>query len=180
MYGVNYMILKILKNKKIIIILLLLILIGSSCFGILWQQKKMQLVDKGLANPQFPYHEYSIEELWEQGRWPEIIQEDIPTRTAPEQTYAKFRKALIDKDIKKAAECFLPWKQEEIEKRFEQVKEQKLIEQMLKDLPEEISDINISGNSASYEYTIFRNNKRYVEIISFAKDLNGDWRIKTL
>ncbi len=175
------MILKLIKNRKFIFLLILLILTASFCVGIVWYKNKINLINKGLAKSSFPYHEYSMEELWEQGKWPEEDKiKDIPTKRTSEQTYSEFRNALENNDIEKASKYFLPWEQNEMEKRLKQIKEQELLEQMLSDLPKKINNLETNRISAWYEYTISRNGKKYIEIISFVKDLNGDWRIKSL
>lgn len=101
-----------LRNYKFTIILVLVILVVVGYAGWKWYGIKMNLVEQGLADPRFPYHEYSLLELAGQGRFADLNDEDrakleqqlknLPTRTTPQETFDKYIQALKDGDIERA------------------------------------------------------------------------------
>lgn len=189
------------KGKKIITVVIFLIIILAVIYvlgteGARWWQERQKWIKMGFASDKFPFRMYTEEELAKKGLWaaesPALI--NTPTRTRPEQTYAKFRQALIDGDMNKAAECFVQEQQEEWEKSLYEIKEKNLLQGMLNDLPEQLEDtyrggIPIENIEAidldhvalfSCEYIVIKNNKNYSHSISFSKNWDGDWLIEDL
>lgn len=103
--------LKFLKNRKFTIIFVIVILIIISYAGARWYESRMFLVNQGLADPKFPYKEYSILELARQGKITEHEEEldeaikNLPTRITPKEVFDIYTQALEDGDIERALEC---------------------------------------------------------------------------
>jgi hypothetical protein len=179
------------KRKKIATIVIFLIIFGIFAFwgGLQlnkWWQARKELIDMGFASNKFPFRLYTERELVEMGRWAVESQELIntPTRIRPEQTYTKFRQALIDGDIDKAAECFTKEKREEWEKSLYDIKEKGFLKEMIGDLPEKIqipTEENLNETAlTSYDYESEKDGKWYSHILSFEKNWDGDWLIEDL
>jgi len=155
-----------------------------------WWKVRKEYVRMGLASDRFPYRMYTERELVEKGIWasesPAL--KAVPTRITPEETYTKFRQALIDGDLDKAAECFTKEKQEEYKDALIKAKEEGRIEGII----EKLSDISPGGEIivkgstgraiASYEllYKEEGNEKFISHSIGFTKDWNGDWKMENL
>ncbi len=105
------MFLKFLKNKKFTVILILVILIIVVYAGVKWYEERMFWVKNGMANPKFPFRQYSILELVRQGKVTDYVPEleealeSLPTRTAPQETLDKYIQALKNGDIEEALNC---------------------------------------------------------------------------
>lgn len=183
-------------RKKIITIVIFLIiliavgyLIGTEIND--WWQARKEYVKMGYASDKFPFRMYTAEELADKGIYPESLYEDVPTRIRPEQTYTKFREALIDEDLDKAAECFIEEKKEETQEGLQRVKEQGFLQEMLRDLPERLEDTykytqgvenrDLDKTSlASYYYLLPDDLEREAQTIFFVKNKHGDWLIEDL
>ncbi len=108
------MFLKFLKNRKYTIILVLVIL-GILVFaGVKWYEGRMFWVKNGMADPKFPFQQYTFLELARQGKITDSFPEEdklieqwknVPTRTTPLETFDIYSQALKDGDIERAAEC---------------------------------------------------------------------------
>ncbi|MBD3282433.1 MAG: hypothetical protein GF387_02380 [Candidatus Portnoybacteria bacterium] len=173
------------KNKKIVTIIIFIIIFGILFYWIGvqandWWELRKKYVERGLAEDHFPYRLYTAEELAEQGKYPESLYEDVPTRVRPEETYAKFRQALIDENFEKAAECFIEEYRKEWKDALYEIKEQGYLQEMIEDLPEKIEDVPISGSLTEYEYITSKEGKNYFHVISFIKNKEGDWLIEDL
>jgi len=192
-----------LKKRKIItavifiIIFLAIVYWGWTEYNQWWQVRK-EYVRMGLAENKFPYRMYTERELVEKGIWtsesPAL--KAVPTRTTPEETYAKFRQALIDGDLDKAAECFVREYREEWKKSLYEIKEKEFLKDMVKDLPRKLEDTylytdDITGENtrnrnlnniaiSSYIYVLENDSQRIAHTISFEKNWDGDWLIKDL
>lgn len=185
-----------MKNKKIItIIVFLIILIAVGYFvwteASDWWRVRKEYVRMGFASDKFPFRIYTKEELIERGTFPEDLYSEIPTRTRPEETYAKFRQALIDGDLDKAAGYFIEEKQKEIREGLERVKKEGLLQDMLNDLPEKLEDTYIYNEGVenrnldrisltSYDYVKSHDPERIAHTIGFVKNKNGDWKIEDI
>lgn len=156
-----------------------------------WWQVRKEYVRMGFAEDKFPFRMYTAEELAEKGLYPESLYEDVPTRTRPEETYAKFRQALIDDNLDIAAECFIEEQQEEIREGLERVKNQGLLQDMINDLPKKLEDTykytegietrNLDRVSlSSYDYVKPNDPERMTHTIGFVKNKNGDWKIEDI
>ncbi len=101
----------ILKDRKYTIILALVILGILVFVGVKWYENKMNLVDRGLADPRFPFHKYTILELARNGSVTDYVPElevawkNLPTRITPQETFDMYIQALKEGDIERALEC---------------------------------------------------------------------------
>ena len=177
------------RNKKIITVVIFFIIILALIYVVgieanRWWQARKEYIRMGLASDKFPFRMFTEKEVVEKGIWPVESEyyNSIPTRTTPEETYAIFRQALIDGDLDKAAECFVESQQEDWRKSLNEIREKNLLQEMINDLPIDIEidkDLNKTALT-SYEYVVEKNGKGYMHFMSFAKDLNGDWKIEDL
>jgi len=177
------------KRKKIATIVIFLIIFGIFAFwgGLQlnkWWQARKEYVRMGFAESKFPYRMFTERELVEKGLWsgesPAL--NAVPTRTTPEETYAKFRQALTDGDLDKAIECFLKDEREKIKDGLiEVLNNAELKSQMLNDLPKQIESIETFNKSTTYyDYSIMREGVKWAETMSFIKNWDGDWLIEDL
>ena len=135
------------KKKKIITIIIFLIIFVIVVYWVgiqinEWWQYKKPYIEMGLASDKFPFRIYTKEEMIDRGVPLECLYCDIITTVRPEETYAKFRKALIEEDFETASECFIKEQQEDALKGFKNVKEKGYLEKMLNDLPKNLEDLN--------------------------------------
>jgi len=178
---------KIITAVIIFIIFLAIVYWGWTEYNQWWQARK-EYVRMGLAEDKFPYRMYTERELVEKGKWPVESEyyTSIPTRITPEETYAIFRQALIDGDLDKAAECFVKEKQEEYKNSLIKAKEEERIDDILKQLTEiyprgkRIVKGANDTNMITYEFFIIENGNRISHPIGFAKDIEGNWKMKNL
>jgi hypothetical protein len=164
--------------KKIIIVCAIIIIAAILIWqGILWWQTKQLKIQQGLASDKFPYRDYTQEEL--NKMYPQVKNADVPTRTTPEQTYAKFREALKTNNLEMAIEQL-----DKDSKRYEEnkkdlgnaYKENKFIE-IYNSYPEKIEKQYMAESIASYYFLEKRNGKNFRVHISFTKNSSGDWKI---
>lgn len=171
------------RKKLITIVIFLIILIALGyVIGIeynKWWQVRKEYIEMGYASDKFPFRMYTAEELAEKGLWPEALPsyDAILTRTRPEETYAKFRQALIDGDLDKAVEYFIENQQKDWRESLYEIKDKGLLQEMLGDLPEKVENVSITGSTSSYEYGIPNDPERVAHVIQFTKNKNGDWKI---
>ncbi|HUT96384.1 MAG TPA: hypothetical protein VMW82_02360 [Candidatus Paceibacterota bacterium] len=181
------------KRKKIITVVIFFVIIVAIIYlgwieGSRWWQEKQKWVKFGLAEDKFPFRMYTEKELVERGLWSGESEwyNSIPTRTTPEETYAIFRKALMDGDLDKAAECFIEEKQAEYRQDLERAKTEGRIPEVLKQLTElyprgtKIVKGTNDTNLATYEIFIIENGQKISNPIPFTKDKNGDWKLEDL
>jgi len=176
---------KIVSLVLFIIIFCAIVYIGwSSCSD--WYKERQQWVKMGFAEDKFPYKMLGERELVEKGLWsgesPAL--NAVPTRTTPEETYAKFRQALIDGDIDKAVECFTKEKQEEYRDTLLKAEEEGripgVIKKMTDILPrgERITTGSTGDASTTYEI-LFKEKETDTMYTSypvlFDKNWDGDW-----
>ncbi len=170
------------KLKKIItigIILVILALLGSVYFNG-WLKQKMQKVQLGLSEQNFPYRDYTQEEL--NKMYPQIKYANIETRITPEQTYAKFRQALKDNNLEMAIEQL----SRESERYGENAgtltkayQEGKFLE-IYKEYPEKIEKESMAESIASYYFLEKKGEYNLRQYMGFIKDANGDWKLDSL
>ena len=174
-----------IKERKTILIIFLLLTIIISIIGKVyfdkWLEVKMKKIEFGLAEPTFPFRDYTQEEL--NKMYPQIKNADVPTRTTPEETYAKFRQALKENNLQMAIEQL----SRESERYGENVK---LLEDAYKDgkffeiykeYPENIKKAYIYESIAQFYFIEENENgKKTIYPITFIKDSNGDWKIDNL
>lgn len=174
------------KQFKIALVVLLLvsvILFISNYYVQKWVDFKMEQVSIGLAEGKFPYRTYTQEEL--DKMYPQIKNADIPTRTTPEQTYAKFRQALKDNNLEMAIEQLDKESRKKYEKNKEMLedfyKENKFGE-LYKYYNEKITKIWMSDSIAQYDFDYYsiEYGKNLISDINFIKNSNGDWKMDNL
>ncbi len=105
---------------------------------------------------------------------------NIPTRTTPEQTYAKLKEALKNEDVDAAAECFVEEKQGEWKENLKKIKEKGFMQEMEQDLTE----LKLESDGEVLTTYTFDNIDSMGDIIPhhifFEKDNKGDWKIDNL
>lgn len=173
------------KITTIVIFLIILIAVGYLIGTEInqWWQVRKEYIKMGYASDKFPYRMYTEEELARKGIWPveSPSLNAIPTRTTPEETYAKFRQALIGGDLDTAVECFAEEKRDQIRNGLSEVLDDKeLKSQMLQDLPEKIENVEIDDSTTYYDYSVIRNGEKWAQTMTFVKDWSGDWLIEDL
>jgi hypothetical protein len=179
------------RSRKLVSLALFLIIFGSIIFvGYQtynrWYQERQQYVKMGFASDKFPFKMLTERELVEKGLWsgesPAL--NAVPTRTTPEETYAKFRQALIDGDINKAVECFAKEKQTEYRDALLKAKDEgrfsEIIDKMTEIYPrgEDMTRGGTGDASTTYEVQFKENEgdlKPTSYPISFEKNWDGDW-----
>jgi len=166
---------------------LVLILVGVG-----WYSYKQKLARQNLVRPNFPYTKYTDAEL--EKMFPQVYTVDVPTRQTPEQTYAKFIELLKVGNFEEASNQFFlrdleiyprnldidKTKQTKLIKSFKKVKENGLLENMIKDLDKKLDKIYLYDTSAQYSIGIEKDGKIFGDRIDFMKDIDGDWKIKSL
>jgi flagellar basal body-associated protein FliL len=169
------------KRAKVILIIILLLALGlAGVFGVQWWQKKMKMIELGLAEKTFPFRAYSEEELAKM--YPQIPYANIPTRTTPEQTYAKFRQALKENNLEMALEQ-LSKESERYEENVEIITEaykKGRFGEIYKKYPEEILKSDMYESIAEYYYLERVGENEVRQSINFIKDSNGDWKLDSL
>ena len=171
-------------SKKIVyilgVVILAALILGGFFYFQNWRQIKQEKIKLSLAENKFPYREYTQEEL--NKMYPQIKNADVPTRTTPEQTYAKFREALQTNNLELAIEQLSKEseKYEENKETLEQAHKDGKFLEAHKEYPEKIEKESMYESIASYYYLRNTTNESYKVHISFIKDSNGDWKIDNL
>lgn len=166
-------VLKIAGYYLLVVLGLFLILVGVNWYLI--KQKEARL---GLARPDFPYTRYTQEEL--NKMYPQVLNENVPTRQTPEETYAKFIAALKTGDLEEASKQFVVGKQKEWLESLEKIKEKGLLNDFIQDYDKSLREDLKSDVSAQYMISIVEAGKQVARPIRFIKDSNGDWKIDSL
>jgi len=170
--------------KKIIIVLAVVAVLVAGFFcwrglGAPWWQVKQIKISKGLANPNFPWRDRSVEELAK--LYPQVKNADVPTRITPEETYAKFRQGLKENNLDLVLAQLSPDSSRydsnvtAIKKAFEEGK----FGEIYAKYPEKIDESWTGDTIAQYEFGYQKNEKEYAYTLEFVKDENGDWKFDT-
>lgn len=171
------------NNKKIIVYaILVIILVVGGYFGFGYTRDKIRKVELGFAQSTFPWKDYSEKEL--NKLFPQIRYADVPTRVTPEETYAKFRQALKENNLKIAIEQLA----EESERYDENVKilNKFYLDNKFSNLydyyPKNIKKINMYESLAEYEFEYYsaEYEQNLIGALNFIKNSNGDWKLNTL
>ena len=170
------------KKTKIIlaIVVLVLFVAGYFYFQQYWWPVKQIKIQHGLAKPNFPWRNYTEQEL--NKLYPQIRYADVPTRVTPEETYAKFREALRTNNLEMAVEQLSGEgksynnNKSVLEKAY---KENKFAE-AYKGYPEEIKKEYMYEAIAQYSYNKKISGEIFSSGIDFTKDANGDWKMDSL
>lgn len=99
---------------------------------------------------------------------------EAEAKNTPEEVYATFRQALLDENLELALEQIASHKREEYREAFQ---DKQKFDEWVKTLPENLTNGEISGNSASYQKDI---GDGYWHSIDFGKDVNGYWKINSI
>jgi hypothetical protein len=155
-------------KKGLVIFLSIIIVLASAFFYCRnWWEKKQLKIEMGYARSEFPWRDYSQDEL--NKMYPQIKNADVPTRTAPEETYAKFREALRTNNLNLAIEQL-----NKESGRYEENRKTLTDAYNEGKFPERIEKESMYEAIASYYY--LRNG--FKTHISFMKNENGDWGLE--
>lgn len=166
--------------KKYFAIIIFLAVVAGSIFGYRWYEIKMKKVEIGLAEPIFPYRDYTQEEL--NKMYPQIKYADVATRITPEETYAKFRQALEENNLELALEQ-LSKESERHEENVEKIKkffQEEKFNELLNYYPEEIWRGTFGESVGNICYTQQQKDGEFIGCSSFIKNSNGEWKIDSL
>ena len=151
------------------------LLVGLILGGFVLVFNRLELVDLGLASPNFPYNRYSQEEL--KKLYPENIGEGVATVRTPEQTHRMFVEKLKQGDLDGAVECcFVKKDWLNVKAGLKNVAEGNSLEEMIKDLDVELKQNLLLDTQASFLYK----SEDSGGSIEFIKDKNGVWLIESL
>ncbi len=168
--------------KKYFAVIIFLVVVAAVFFGYKWYENKMQKVELGLAERNFPYRDYTEEELAKM--YPQIKYADVATRITPEQTYAKFRQALKENNLEMAIEQLSKesgryWENVDTLTKFYQ---ENKFQELQQHYPEKIIKSSMYEAIAQYEYEYYsvQYKQDLIGSINFIKDANGDWKLDSL
>lgn len=103
---------------------------------------------------------------------------EVPEKNTPEEVYAKFRTALLNKDYETALSLITEKNREGYRDAF---KDKEKLDRWVKRLPEEIIKESESGNFASYHYINFSDSSdKMAHPINLEKNYNGYWEIDSI
>jgi len=143
-----------------------------------WFLGKQERVLTGTARPEFPYNDYTIDEM--NKMYPQYVENNAPTIQTPEQTYDKFRAALRKGDLDEAVKCcFREGEQMKWRDGLEEIKNEGLLDDMIKDLGE-IEKETMNDWEANYSYATIKDGEKIGHIVSFIKTSQGIWLIESL
>lgn len=136
---------------------------------------RLERVNEGLASPDFPYRDYTMEELGRLYPHEKEINE-IPTTRTPEETHKLFMDYLKKEDFKNAAECcFRDGDWEEMEGFLYNVKEGGYLDTMISDLEIIEGDFRDQYDTASYNFLGTYKGVKIKNEIKFIKNSQGIW-----
>ncbi len=168
--------------KKIIaIIIIIILLLGFCWYGFkIWWPKKQLSIQLGLASPNFPWRNYTQEEL--KKMYPQIKYADVPTRATPEETYAKFREALRTNNLELALEQLSKesGRYEENKNDLMEAYKNNSFSEVYNNYPEKIIKESIYESFAQYSFDYKEGVQERRHFLNFSKDANGDWKMDSL
>lgn len=122
----------------------------------IWFNLRQERVRMGLANPDFPFGDYSQAEL--NKMYPQYVENNAPTVQSPEQTHQKFLMALKKGNFDEAVNCcFREGDRERIKEGLIEIKHDGDLPSMVDDLDKEITigknqSIDGGANNVTYYY----------------------------
>lgn len=169
-----------MKIKLLFFLFFLLLAAGWLYFHYSWFPLKQAKIAEGLAKPNFPWRDYTEEEL--NKLYPQIRNADIPTRATPEETYAKFREALRANNLEMALEQLAVesrnYKENKasIEKAYKEGRFGNIHKSYAAVIQQSVAGASLS------EYSFLENKEdgNYVYSIIFLKNSDGDWKMDNL
>lgn len=139
---------------------------------------KQNRVADGLARAEFPYADYSLEEL--DKLYPQTLNENVATTRAPQETHKMFVSALKNGDLDEAVECcFRKGDWDEMKENISEIKKNGKLDDMIKDISV-IEESFVGDTIASYIYYGTLNQQKFANTMSFIKDGRGIWLIESL
>ena len=156
-------------------VLLVVLILG----GFVVVYNRLELVDRGLAHPTFPYMRYSQNELNEM--YPQYVNVDVATTRTPEETHRLFVDKLKEGDLDGAVECCVvkdSWNN--TKEGLERVKDSGKLAEMISDLDTDLEPNVIGDTISSFNYYAEVDGKMLGSILEFRKDKNGVWLIESL
>jgi len=170
------------RLKKIIIIGAIAVILAAVLGVYLnaWTIRKMDKISLGLAEPNFPYRDYTEAELAKM--FPQIKNADVATRTTPEETYAKFRQALKDNNLEMAIGQLskdsgrYKENKDDLAKAYEEERFVKIFDSY----PEKIIQDNMYESLSQYYFDYKENGVEKTHFVNFIKNFDGDWKIDIL
>lgn len=142
-----------------------------------WFLKRQQRVLDGFARPNFPYSDYSVEELGKM--FPQYANENVTTIRTPEATHRMFVDKLKAGDLNGAVECcVVRGNQKETLELLNGVKARGQWDLMLGDI-EVIKRESLLDTMATYSYLGTLNGQKVGNLINFIKNNQGIWLIKS-
>jgi hypothetical protein len=164
----------------IIIVVVVAAFLGGLYFYKYWWPQKQLKIQLGLASDKFPWRDYTESEL--NKMYPQIKYADVPTRTTPEQTYAKFREALRTNNLELALGQ-LSVESEKYNENLEKLRKaynEGKFSNSLSLYPENVRRSTFGSSMGNLCYEQTRNNEKIVGCTEFSKDANGDWKMDSL
>jgi hypothetical protein len=170
------------RLKKIIIIgaiaVILVAVLGVYLNA--WTIRKMDKISLGLAEPNFPYRDYTEAELAKM--YPQIKNADVATRTTPEETYAKFRQALKDNNLEMAIEQLSKdsGRYKENKEALTKAHEEGKFMSISESYPQKIEKENMYEARAQFYFLESDGEEVSRYPLDFIKNSDGDWKIDIL
>jgi len=167
------------KKTKILglVILVVLVLAAAGYFNFKWFPEKIAKIERGLASDKFPWRDFTQDEL--NKMYPQIKYADVPTRVTPEETYEKFREALITNNLELALEQLSKesGRYEENKSDLEKAHGENRFVKIHTEYPDKLEK-EYMAESIAQLYFLEDDGSRYP--IDFVKDANGDWKMGSL
>lgn len=169
-----------MKNKKIIYGGLIIILLIISYFGYGFVKIKTRKVQLGLAQPTFPFRDYSEKEL--NKLFQQIKYADVPTRVTPEETYAKFRQALGENNLEMAIDQLAKdsKRYEENVSDLKKAYNEGSFSIIFKRYPESIITESLDESFSQFYFNYKELGEVRSHFLDFIKNQDGDWKLDTL
>jgi len=167
-------------NKKILYLIIVVAVV--SFFGYKFVNEKMTKIELGLARSTFPFKDYTGDELNE--LFPQVMYADVPTRVTPEETYAKFREALKNNDLKGAVARFgmEASNYDEVIKMLNDFYNEGKFLELYNYYPELIEQDSMYESIAQYKFEYYSSEygQNLIGNINFVKNSEGDWKLSSL
>lgn len=167
-----------IKAKIISSMTLLAVGIITIYAGYIWFLARQARVDLGLSSPDFPYRDYTEEQL--DKMFPQYVVFDVPTTQTPEQTHRLFVDALKKQNFDEAVKCcFREGDWERMKTMFENIKNKGQLPVMINDVGKIEKDI-MNSSTATYLYEGTIVGGKVANFMTFIKTSDGRWLIESL
>ena len=153
--------------------------VGLIFCGYWWFLGKQARVLSGTARANFPYRDYSTEELNQ--LYPQYFNENVPTVRSPEVTYTLFVAALKKGDFDEAVNCcFRAGDRAKTLEFLNGVKQKGMMDLMIGDITRDFKQDMMLDTMATYVYNGTLNSQRSGGMMTFRKSSDGIWYIESL